>query len=272
MHQYYVLIQGIKCSFLFPLFLFVISYIIKICYFCFLLCFTVHEKSILLPLLPASLLAAEEPFLFSWLTQSALLSMFPLIVRDGLVVAYLASFALFVLVFNAPGRSKIKDSYYYFSSRIMRLTLCFCSFILHIVYLIMRPPNKYPFLFEALIMNLCFSQFVLVTLRTNLKQWVLDKPAKLEKIEKKLIWYLISSLIVSFSCWIVGSRGTRLIVFEHKLLTPFLWCFIIILLMCFCILVWLLLIYHFVLVCGIYIQVLIGPWKTQYESWNPPWF
>ncbi|KAF7811250.1 putative dolichyl pyrophosphate Man9GlcNAc2 alpha-1,3-glucosyltransferase [Senna tora] len=153
----------------------------------YLFSFQVHEKSILLPLLPASLLAVEEPFLFSWFMQFAMLSMFPLICRDGLILAYLASFALFILLFNAPGRRGIKECNYYFTPRIMRLTLCFCSFILHIVYLVLRPPEKYPFLFEALIMNLCFSQFVLITLCTNFRQWVLDKPVKLEQIEKKLI-------------------------------------------------------------------------------------
>ncbi|PQM36482.1 putative dolichyl pyrophosphate Man9GlcNAc2 alpha-1 3-glucosyltransferase [Prunus yedoensis var. nudiflora] len=36
----------------------------------YLFSFQVHEKSILLPLLPASLLATEEPFLFTWMTLS----------------------------------------------------------------------------------------------------------------------------------------------------------------------------------------------------------
>nr|KYP55920.1 putative dolichyl pyrophosphate Man9GlcNAc2 alpha-1,3-glucosyltransferase [Cajanus cajan] len=101
----------------------------------YLFSFQVHEKSILLPLLPATLLAIEEPFMFRWFTQFAMLSMFPLI----------------------------------------------C------LYLTMHPPEKYPFLFEAIIMNLCFSQFVLVTLGCNIKQWLLNKPVKLEEIEKKLI-------------------------------------------------------------------------------------
>ncbi|RYR03090.1 hypothetical protein Ahy_B06g081924 [Arachis hypogaea] len=54
------------------------------------------------------------------------------------------------------------------------------------VYLIMNPPEKYHFLFEAIIMNVCFSQFVLVTLGCNIKQWVLNKPTKLE-VDKKFI-------------------------------------------------------------------------------------
>ena len=154
-----------------------------------------HEKSILLPLLPASLLAVEEPFIFRWFMQFAMVSMFPLICRDSLVVPYLALFALFILIFNAPGQQRVRESNYfsyYLGVTTMRLILLFC-FILHIVYLTMLPPEKYPFLFEAIIMNLCFSQFVLVTLGCNIKQWVLNKPVKLE-VEKKFIWYWLYCL------------------------------------------------------------------------------
>jgi len=150
---------------------------------------TVHEKSILLPLLPATLLAVEEPFIFKWFTQFAMLSMFPLICRDNLVVAYLALLALFILILNAPVQHKVRETNYlssYLGSATMFFILC-CYFVLHIVYLTMHPPEKYPFLFEAIIMNLCFSQFVLVTLACNIKQWLLNKPVKLEEIEKKLI-------------------------------------------------------------------------------------
>ncbi|KAL1348226.1 hypothetical protein HN51_024198 [Arachis hypogaea] len=159
------------------------------CSFAFyLFSFQVHEKSILLPLLPASLLAMEEPFIFKWFMQFAMLSMFPLICRDGLVVPYFALLALFILIFDAPGQQRVKEGNYlynYLGATTVRLVL-FCYFILHIVYLTMNPPEKYPFLFEAIIMNVCFSQFVLVTLGCNIKQWVLNKPTKLE-VDKKFI-------------------------------------------------------------------------------------
>lgn len=148
-----------------------------------------HEKSILLPLLPATLLAVEDPFIFRWFMQFAMLSMFPLMCRDGLVIPYLALFTLFILILNPPGQQRVREDNYFYNylgSTTMQLILCF-SLILHIVYLTMQPPKKYPFLFEAIIMNLCFSQFVLVTLSCNIKQWTLNKPVKLEEIEKKLI-------------------------------------------------------------------------------------
>ncbi|RHN50439.1 putative dolichyl-P-Glc:Man(9)GlcNAc(2)-PP-dolichol alpha-1,3-glucosyltransferase [Medicago truncatula] len=155
----------------------------------YLFSFQVHEKSILLPLLPATMLALEEPFIFKWFMKFAMFSMFPLMCRDGLIVPYFALFALFILVLNAPGQHRVKENNYfhnYLGATTIHLILFF-SLILHIVYLTMQPPKKYPFIFEAIIMNLCFSQFVIVTLGCNVKQWMLNKPVKLDEIEKKLI-------------------------------------------------------------------------------------
>jgi alpha-1,3-glucosyltransferase len=54
----------------------------------FLFSFQVHEKSILLPLLPVSLLVLEEPVSTTIFTNVAMFSMFPLLKREGLVLAY----------------------------------------------------------------------------------------------------------------------------------------------------------------------------------------
>jgi alpha-1,3-glucosyltransferase len=55
----------------------------------------VHEKHILLPLLPATAaLAHESPLLVGWLSALCCFSMFPLLERDGLGLAYLAHLIL----------------------------------------------------------------------------------------------------------------------------------------------------------------------------------
>ena len=50
----------------------------------------VHEKSILLPLLPVTLLADRHPVLALWLPAVATFSMYPLLKKDGLSLAYAA--------------------------------------------------------------------------------------------------------------------------------------------------------------------------------------
>lgn len=152
----------------------------------YLFSFQVHEKSILLPLLPASLLAIEEPFLFTWMTLYALFSMFPLLHRDKLVLPYLALSTLFILLSQAPNRRQETRETNTFRSFVTTFFLL-CSLILHVVYLSMNPPQRYPFLFEALIMLLCFSQFVFLTMYTNAKQWMLLKHSNLVDKEKKLL-------------------------------------------------------------------------------------
>ncbi|GLT53954.1 hypothetical protein SLA2020_271880 [Shorea laevis] len=149
--------------------------------------FQVHEKSILLPLLPASLLALEEPSLLKWITLNALFSMFPLLCRDKLILPYIALSALFILIcYHVPGRGQDRKETSSFNSY-MTTFLVLCSVVLHGVYLTMHPPRRYPFLFEALIMLLCFSQFMLLAFYSNSKQWMLLKHSVLMDKEKKLL-------------------------------------------------------------------------------------
>jgi alpha-1,3-glucosyltransferase len=64
------------------------------CSLSFFLCaFQVHEKNILMPLLPLSLLWGTHPELATWSTMVGLFSMFPLLERDGLVMVYAFSMA-----------------------------------------------------------------------------------------------------------------------------------------------------------------------------------
>lgn len=64
----------------------------------------VHEKSILLPMLPLSLLAAHEPDLLAWIAPVAAFSMFPLLAKDGVAGAYAAvTPSAFLLLPLLPG-------------------------------------------------------------------------------------------------------------------------------------------------------------------------
>ncbi|XP_010316337.1 probable dolichyl pyrophosphate Man9GlcNAc2 alpha-1,3-glucosyltransferase isoform X3 [Solanum lycopersicum] len=148
--------------------------------------FQVHEKSILLPLLPASFLAIDEPLIFRWLTYFALLSMFPLLRRDELILPYIALYGLFVLLYNAPvQREDTRETRSPFTT--LKYFAIACSLLLHIVYLMVTPPRRYPFLFEAVMMLLCFCQFFFVFMYTNMKQWELLKLSSQTVREKKNI-------------------------------------------------------------------------------------
>ncbi|KAK6798147.1 hypothetical protein RDI58_005849 [Solanum bulbocastanum] len=148
--------------------------------------FQVHEKSILLPLLPASFLAIDEPLIFRWLTYSALLSMFPLLRRDELILPYVALYGLFVLLYNAPvQREDTRQTRSHFTT--LKYFVIACSLLLHIVYFMITPPRRYPFLFEAVMMLLCFSQFFFIFMYANMKQWEILKLSSQTVREKKNI-------------------------------------------------------------------------------------
>ncbi|CAD5170150.1 unnamed protein product [Musa acuminata subsp. malaccensis] len=154
----------------------------------YLFSYQVHEKSILLPLLPASLLALQEPLLFGWLMHCALLSMYPLLRRDRLLLQHGAVLSLFGLIFFPPHGNHVTkaDKLSTKEKALIALGLS-CSIVLHLVYLCFQPPKKYPFLFEALIMFFCFSQFVAFTIYTNFKQWMLlDHSSWAVRVKKDL--------------------------------------------------------------------------------------
>lgn len=64
----------------------------------FLASFQVHEKSLLLAICPFSLLVLDRPLLVSWSIVAGTWTMFPLLHRDGQVVPYLFTLALYCVV------------------------------------------------------------------------------------------------------------------------------------------------------------------------------
>lgn len=79
----------------------------------------------------------------------------------------------------------MKRDFFSIRKALMALSLI-CSMSLHLVYLVVQPPKKYPFLFEALIMILCFSQFLIMVIHTNIKQWRLETPSRISKSRKNI--------------------------------------------------------------------------------------
>ncbi len=143
-----------------------------------LLLFTVHEKSVLLPVLPATLLALNEPQVLQYIVPIAVMSMLPLLQRDGLIIPYFALLSLFFLlpahpVYGPQGKPNKQKGSIVKSSALNLLPFCSISgaVVLHLIYLFLHPPARYPFLFEALITVYCFVHFLALAIYTNWRQW-----------------------------------------------------------------------------------------------------
>ncbi|KAJ3300958.1 Glucosyltransferase-like protein [Kappamyces sp. JEL0829] len=110
----------------------------------FLFSFQVHEKSILLPLLPITLLYHSNPLLVSWFHNVALFSMWPLLKKDGLALPYVASFLLWnVLTHDAWNTSSLGES--------LLVAASYAGFVvLHVAEWCIKPPGHLPDLFVVL--------------------------------------------------------------------------------------------------------------------------
>lgn len=159
----------------------------------FFFAFQVHEKSVLLPLLPATLLALEEPEVLQYLVPYAVISMFPLLRRDDLILPYFTLLALFFLLPKCPARSSndtaetaIDKPFKFLSSPIFKNCSIVGAVILHLLYLYVQPPARYPFLFEAFLTSYSFAHFLVLVIYTNCKQWLVPADDQWVPSSKKI--------------------------------------------------------------------------------------
>ncbi|XP_014673327.1 PREDICTED: dolichyl pyrophosphate Man9GlcNAc2 alpha-1,3-glucosyltransferase-like [Priapulus caudatus] len=134
----------------------------------FLFSFQVHEKSILLAALPVMLILPEKPLAASWFLLISTFSMYPLLVKDGLLLQFFATVLLFGLAVFAVFFSEHADPHPQraplTTSRMQRLltydgvllkiafTLsCLEAVALAICSHLVEPPRHLPDLFPLLI-------------------------------------------------------------------------------------------------------------------------
>lgn len=129
----------------------VTRFLIGLAYCClamFMFSYHVHEKQILIPLLPIAFLTPHSPWFVYFFTLWSSFSLYPLMRKDGLQIAYFATVAvwncLFVLVFGRRF-SAIPAAWKFF-------IVASIDFILlnHLVQAVWTPPAKLPDLFLVL--------------------------------------------------------------------------------------------------------------------------
>jgi len=113
--------------------------------------FHVHEKSILFPLLPMTLLLADGYHHFGLMINLvASFSMSPLLIREGLLIPYLA----------------LNLGYWLFLAQVYTLRNIYITILLvimgglHLLPMVVNPPANYPFLFPLLITFFSFLNFM----------------------------------------------------------------------------------------------------------------
>lgn len=128
----------------------------------FLFSFQVHEKSILLPLMPATMLLVtpnrNTKAWIGWINTFATFSMWPLLKRDGLLLQYAALLLYWLwlggFVFHPPGSLGTFETLIHMGSYTLLA-------LIHLLEAFFSPPNRYPHLWVLLNMVLSFFCFVI---------------------------------------------------------------------------------------------------------------
>lgn len=141
------------------------------CVLCALL-LQVHEKSILLPLLPITMLAATEPDLAIWGPVVGVFQMYPLLVRDGVAMAYIATNALYLILLTGfVPKGVLARSV---GSRTWRLAAAAAlggAVLLHVLELTVSPPASLPWLWDRLFVTYGFVFIAAAMAYLNFRQW-----------------------------------------------------------------------------------------------------
>lgn len=133
----------------------------------FLFLFQVHEKTVLVPLIPSSLLLltsdASVIGIIQWINNISTFSMFPLLKRDGLALQYVVTLLMinwFIGGFNwRPSKNLLWPSQASWVFKAIIVLSYVGAAAIHIVDLCLLPPQKYPDLWVLANTTLSFGCF-----------------------------------------------------------------------------------------------------------------
>ncbi|KAJ1968812.1 Glucosyltransferase-like protein, partial [Dispira parvispora] len=135
----------------------------------------VHEKSILIPALPITLLMAQERTLVFTFINVAMFSMFTLLQRDGVTWSY----AVCTLLWNWLGGFPWNITSLW-AKRVVWVSL-FVIGTIHLLEATVPPPERYPHIY--IVANVLFScgMFGLIFLYLNYRQFTLPNQSKVDR-------------------------------------------------------------------------------------------
>ncbi|KAI7852493.1 glycosyl transferase [Circinella umbellata] len=130
----------------------------------FLLSFQVHEKSILLPALPISLMLYQEPDAVKIFMNVAMFSMFPLLKREGLVLPYFGVTLLWNWLIGSTSSTTMVKT--------VKQLIYSSLFIWHIAECWILPPSHWPDLYTVINAVMSCGYFSLLFLYFTYRQFV----------------------------------------------------------------------------------------------------
>ena len=139
----------------------------------FLFSYQVHEKGILYPLLPASLLLRRYPGRMAAFTVAAALSMAPLLLKDGLLFALIGTMMTYagalILCAGPPAHGGRRRRRRYLP--VLERALVAAAAGTVALKVCLPPPAALPYLFDLFISASCFLVFGYTFVSMNVEQW-----------------------------------------------------------------------------------------------------
>ncbi|XP_076463078.1 dolichyl pyrophosphate Man9GlcNAc2 alpha-1,3-glucosyltransferase-like [Babylonia areolata] len=123
----------------------------------FLFSFQVHEKSILIAVIPACLLVVDHPLVVTWFISISTFSMLPLLVKDGLLVPSVAASILCYEFIRVTLRPLLEQTW--LIKALYTLSMC-GAVVLAVMSQALAPPQKLPDLYTLLITTYSCGHFV----------------------------------------------------------------------------------------------------------------
>jgi hypothetical protein len=129
------------------------------------------------------MLALDHPHLVRWFAPLAAFSMFPLLVRDGQALTYIATQLFFLMIASPP--SLLKNDV----GRWFKLGFplsCFGVVLIHLGAVFLEPPVKYPYLRAAAMTTYAFVHFGVLFLHA-ISMLLRNRTRPVRTLEKKHI-------------------------------------------------------------------------------------
>lgn len=143
----------------------------------FLFSFQVHEKSILLVAIPVLMYSPQNTFICTWFVTITTFSMLPLFIKDNLSVPFISMSLVYFIVYHNIEKLILKQKKTSTLYLIRNMSLFGCM-ILTICSIIIKSPQKYPYLWPLIISTYSCIHFIAFLMYFNFNQLMLHVPKK----------------------------------------------------------------------------------------------
>ena len=141
----------------------------------YLFSYMVHEKTILFPLLPVTLLGVDFPSVSLFTNTVAAFSLCPLLAREGLTLAYIAAAGTYAALCHVVAEPR--------STKTLAATYLVVA-AYHVLERVVTPPPRYPDIFA--LFNAFTAVFALLTVRLVRAVVSVPLPATLRRLADRL--------------------------------------------------------------------------------------